>query len=84
LRDGDTFILWKLDGLARSLRDPIAMIEDFDRRGVKFRSLTEEISRTTPGGKPKFHTFAALAGFERGIIIERTREGMKAACPFTT
>ena len=79
LEHGDTLIVWKLDRLARSLRDLIAMVEDFDRRGVNFRSLTEEISTTTPGGKLTFHIFAALAEFERGIIIERTREGMKAA-----
>lgn len=79
MQDGDTLIVWKLDRLARSLRDLIAMVEDFDRRGVRFRSLTEEISTTTPGGKLTFHIFAALAEFERGIIIERTREGMKAA-----
>jgi DNA invertase Pin-like site-specific DNA recombinase len=79
LEAGDTLIVWKLDRLARSLRDLIAMVEDFDRRGVNFRSLTEEISTTTPGGKLTFHIFAALAEFERGIIIERTREGMKAA-----
>ena len=71
--------MWKLDRLARSMRDLIAMVEDFDGRGVDFRSLTEEISTTTPGGKLTFHIFAALAEFERGIIIERTREGMKAA-----
>ena len=39
----------------------------------------EEINTTTPGGKLVFHIFAALAEFERGLIIERTREGMKAA-----
>jgi len=79
VQDGDTLIVWKLDRLARSLRDLIAMVEEFDQRGVNFRSLTEEISTTTPGGKLTFHIFAALAEFERGIIIERTREGMKAA-----
>src|SRR5215471_16526899 len=46
---------------------------------VAFRSLTEEINTTTPGGKLTFHIFAALAEFERALIIERTREGMKAA-----
>jgi DNA invertase Pin-like site-specific DNA recombinase len=79
LQDGDTLIVWKLDRLARSLRDLIAMVEDFNKRGVHFRSLTEEISTTTPGGKLVFHIFAALAEFERGLIIERTRAGMKAA-----
>jgi DNA invertase Pin-like site-specific DNA recombinase len=77
--NGDTLTVWKLDRLARSLRDLVAMMDDLNHRGVHFRSLTEEISTTTPGGRPVFHIFAALAEFERGLIIERTRAGMKAA-----
>ncbi len=79
LQDGDTLTVWKLDRLARSLRDLIAILEDFDKRGIHFRSLTEEINTATPGGKLIYHIFGALAEFERGLIIERTREGMKAA-----
>jgi DNA invertase Pin-like site-specific DNA recombinase len=44
LRDGDTLIVWKLDRLARSLRDLIGMLDDFHQRGIHFRSLTEEIN----------------------------------------
>src|SRR6266849_6550857 len=79
LQDGDTLIVWKLDRLARSLRDLVSMLDDFHHRSIHFRSLTEEINTTTPGGKLIFHIFAALAEFERGLIIERTRAGMKAA-----
>jgi DNA invertase Pin-like site-specific DNA recombinase len=79
LEDGDTLTVWKLDRLARSLRDLIAMLDDLNSRGIRFRSLTEEINTSTPGGKLVFLIFAALAEFERGLIIERTREGMKAA-----
>jgi DNA invertase Pin-like site-specific DNA recombinase len=79
LQDGDTLIVWKLDRLARSLRDLISMLDDFHKRGIHFRSLTEEINTSTPGGKLIFYIFAALAEFERGLIIERTRAGMKAA-----
>jgi DNA invertase Pin-like site-specific DNA recombinase len=79
LKDGDTLIVWKLDLLARSLRDLITLIEEFSERAINFRSLTDDISTTTPGGKLVFHIFAALAEFERGLIIERTRAGMKAA-----
>jgi len=79
LKEGDTLIVWKLDRLARSLRDLVNMVDDFQQRGVHFRSLTEDINTATPGGKLTFHIFAALAEFERGLIIERTREGMKAA-----
>jgi DNA invertase Pin-like site-specific DNA recombinase len=79
LEDGDALIVWKLDRMARGLRELIGIIEDLSQRGVNFRSLTEEINTTTPSGKLSFHLFAALAEFERGLIIERTREGMKAA-----
>ena len=79
LQDGDTLIVWKLDRLARSLRDLVSMLDDFHQRGIHFRSLTEEINSSTPGGKLIFHIFAALAEFERGLIIERTRAGMNAA-----
>jgi DNA invertase Pin-like site-specific DNA recombinase len=54
------------------------MLDDFNGRGIQFQSLTEQIKTTTPGGKLVFHIFAALAEFERGLIIDRTREGLKA------
>jgi DNA invertase Pin-like site-specific DNA recombinase len=79
LKPGDTLIVWKLDRLARSLADLIEIMRELEERGVQFRSLTEEINTGTPGGKLTFHIFAALAEFERGLIIERTREGIKAA-----
>jgi DNA invertase Pin-like site-specific DNA recombinase len=68
LQDGDTLIVWKLDQLARSLRDLVSMLDDFHQRGIHFRSLTEEINTGTPGGKLIFHIFAALAEFERGLL----------------
>ena len=79
LKRGDTLTVWKLDRLARSARDLIAMIEDFNKRGVHFRSLTEDISTATPGGKLVFHVFAAVVEFERGVIAERTRAGIENA-----
>ena len=79
LDTGDTLIVWKLDRLARSLADLISAVEGFEKKGVQFRSLTEEINTATPAGKLTFHIFAALAQFERALIVERTREGMKAA-----
>ncbi len=48
-------------------------------RGVGFRSLTESIDTTTPGGRLVFHVFAALAEFERDLIRERTQAGLSAA-----
>lgn len=78
-RKGDTLVVWKLDRLARSLRQLIETVESLEERGIGFRSLTESIDTTTNGGKLVFHLFAALAEFERGLIRERTLAGLAAA-----
>ena len=78
-RKGDTLVVWKLDRLARSLKQLIETVEGLQDRGTGFRSLTEAIDTTTPGGKLVFHIFASLAEFERGIIRERTLAGLAAA-----
>ena len=74
-RDGDVLVTWKLDRLGRSLPHLIETVAALERRGVGFRSLTEAIDTTTPGGRQVFHLFAALGQFER----ERTRPGLNAA-----
>jgi DNA invertase Pin-like site-specific DNA recombinase len=76
---GDTLIVWKLDRLGRSLRDLIAMLDDFKQRGVKFRSLTEAIDTETPTGRAMWQMIGVLAELERSLIAERTRAGVKAA-----
>lgn len=78
-RDGDTIIVWKLDRLARSLKQLIETVEDLESRNIGFQSLSENIDTTTNGGKLIFHIFASLAEFERGIIRERTKAGLEAA-----
>lgn len=79
MREGDKLIVWKLDRLARSLRQLIETVEMLEKRGIGFRSLTEAIDTTSPGGKLVFHIFASLAEFERDIIRERTKAGLAAA-----
>ncbi|MBA2777774.1 recombinase family protein [Billgrantia kenyensis] len=81
LRDGDTLVVWKLDRLARSLKDLVELIHELNERGVGFRSLTEAIDTTSAGGKLVFHIFGALAEFEHSLIRERTleREGLAKA-----
>ncbi len=79
IREGDTLVVWKLDRLARSLRQLIETVELLEERRIGFRSLTEAIDTTSPGGKLVFHIFASLAEFERGIIRERTKAGLAAA-----
>jgi DNA invertase Pin-like site-specific DNA recombinase len=79
MRDGDTLVVWKLDRLARSLKQLIETVEDLGQRGIGLRSITESIDTGTSGGKLIFHIFGALAEFERSVIRERTRAGLKAA-----
>src|SRR5208283_33119 len=79
VRAGDTLIVWKLDRLARSLKQLIETVEELERRNIGFRSLTEAIDTTTTGGRLVFQIFGALAEFERGLIRERTRAGLESA-----
>jgi DNA invertase Pin-like site-specific DNA recombinase len=78
-RKGDTVVVWKLDRLARSLKQLIETVEGLEQRKIGFKSLTEAIDTTTSGGRLIFHIFAALAEFERSIIRERTLAGLSAA-----
>ncbi|HEY7125750.1 MAG TPA: recombinase family protein [Ktedonobacterales bacterium] len=79
LRAGDTLVVWRLDRLGRSLKHLIETVHDLEQRGVGFKSLTENIDTTTPGGKLIFHIFGSLAEFERTLIVERTQAGLAAA-----
>jgi len=79
LRAGDTLVVWKLDRLARSLKDLVELIHELNERGVGFRSVTEAIDTTNAGGKLVFHIFGALAEFEHSLIRERTLAGLAAA-----
>ena len=79
IRSGETLVVWKLDRLGRSMAHLIEAVRDLEKRGIGFRSLTEGVDTTTPGGTLIFHLFGALAQFERDLIRERTRAGLKAA-----
>jgi DNA invertase Pin-like site-specific DNA recombinase len=82
LREGDTLLVWKLDRLGRDLRHLVNTVHDLTIRGVGVRVLAghgASIDTTTANGKLVFGIFAALAEFERELILERTRAGMAAA-----
>jgi DNA invertase Pin-like site-specific DNA recombinase len=79
MRKGDSLVVWRLDRLARSLPQLIETVAQLESEGIGLRSLTEAIDTSTAGGKLIFHIFGALAEFERSVIRERTRAGLKAA-----
>jgi DNA invertase Pin-like site-specific DNA recombinase len=79
MRPGDTLVVWKLDRLARSMKQLIATVDELRGRDIGFRSLTEAIDTTTAAGELFFHIFGALAQFEHSIIRERTKAGLTAA-----
>ncbi|MDY6894213.1 MAG: recombinase family protein [Thermotogota bacterium] len=82
LQPGNTMIVWKLDRLGRDLRHLINTVDDLRKKDVGFKVLNgtgAQIDTTTANGRLCFGIFAALAEFERELIIERTRAGLEAA-----
>lgn len=79
LRSGDTLTVWRLYRLGRSLSDLVAVVNDIERRGIGFESLSERIDTTSASGKLIFHVFASMAEFDRNLIRERTHAGLAAA-----
>ena len=76
---GDSIVVVRLDRLARSVSQLIAIMQQIEARGVTFISLGDNIDTSTASGRLTFHIFAALAEFERNLIIERTKAGLDAA-----
>ena len=79
LRQGDIVVIWKLDRLGRSLADLVRLVEEIESKGAGLKSLNDSIDTSTSQGKLTFHLFAALAEFEREIIVDRTKAGLTAA-----
>lgn len=79
LRAGDVVTVYKLDRLARSLRDLLGILDAIATAGASFRSLTETIDTCTPAGRMMMQMLGAVAEFERGIIAERSIAGQRAA-----
>ena len=82
LRENDVLTIWKLDRLGRDLRHLVNTVHDLTKRGVGLKVLTGQganIDTTTANGRLVFGIFAALAEFERELIIERTKAGLASA-----
>ena len=70
-------IAYKIDRLTRSPKDFYQLIELFDQHGVDFLSVTERFDTSTPSGRLLRNIMLTFAQFERDIISERTKEGLK-------
>ena len=82
LQPSNNLVIWKLDRLGRSLRDLVNIVEELNSRNIGLKVLTgqgAQIDTTTSHGRLVFGMFAALAEFERELIIERTKAGLAAA-----
>lgn len=79
LREGDSVIIESLSRLGRSTKDLLALLEEWDKQGIKLMSLKENIDTTTPTGKLLVTVLSAISQFERDITVQRTNEGLQAA-----
>ncbi|MBV2184661.1 MAG: recombinase family protein [Rhizobium sp.] len=82
VREGDTLVVTRLDRLARSTSHLLSLVEDLDRKGVALRILDfggGEVDTRSPSGRMLLTVFAAMAQFEREVMLQRQREGIEAA-----
>ena len=79
LRPGDTVVVESFSRLGRSTKDLIDLVNYFEEHEVKLISLKENFDTSTPQGRLMMTVFQAFSQFERDLIVERTKEGLKSA-----
>ncbi len=79
LRCEDQLVVWKVDRLGRSLREMLDTAHMLQTRGIKLRSLTEQVDTETPNGRLMFNFLGTIAEYFLDLNRERTMEGLKAA-----
>lgn len=70
-------VVTKLDRIGRSLQHILSLFDEFNRKGVHFIAITQNIDTSSPAGKFQMQMLGAFAEFERNIISERTKEGLR-------
>jgi len=78
-RKFDAVLVWKLDRFGRSLRHLVNAIAELEALGVAFISLRDNVDLTTPSGRLMFQIIGAMAEFERALIQERVKAGLRNA-----
>ena len=79
VREGDTLVVTKLDRLARSVADLVAITASLKAKGVGLRILALQLDTETPTGKLMINLLGSIAEFERELMLERQREGIAKA-----
>jgi DNA invertase Pin-like site-specific DNA recombinase len=75
----DVVLVYRYDRFARSLRHLVNALEEFRALGIEFVSIHEGVDTTTPNGRLIFGIFASIAEFERELIRERVKSGLRNA-----
>jgi len=75
----DAVVVWKLDRFARSLKQLVNALAEMEALGVAFVSLRDNLDLSTPSGRLMFQIIGAMAEFERALIQERVRAGLRHA-----
>jgi DNA invertase Pin-like site-specific DNA recombinase len=75
----DVVVVWKLDRWGRSLKHLVNSLAQLESLGVAFISLRDNLDLTTPSGRLMFHVIGAMAQFERALIQERVKAGLRNA-----
>lgn len=78
LREGDTLVVWRLDRLARSMRQLYAILDRVYAKKAFFRSLTEDFDFGTVSGKFVLGILGLVAEFERQLIAHRTKAAIES------
>lgn len=79
VREGDTVVCCKLDRIARSTKHLLEIVEVLEGKKVAFRVLNINLDTSTPTGKLMLSMLAAIGQFEREMMLERQREGIRIA-----
>jgi DNA invertase Pin-like site-specific DNA recombinase len=78
-RKVDVILTWKLDRWGRSLKHLVNSLSELEALGVAFVALRDNLDLSTPSGRLMFHVIGAMAEFERSLIQERVRAGLRNA-----
>ncbi|MDV7144090.1 recombinase family protein [Tropicimonas sp. TH_r6] len=79
IREADTFVVTKIDRLARNMKHLLEIVETINSTGATLRILDMDLDTGTPTGKLMLQVLGAVGEFERAMMLERQREGIAKA-----